>query len=755
MGKIAGVKRPQFYGQNFDMAILNSCPHCNHTNRPTATFCSQCGATLASQLAPSLKLHGRYTIIRQLGKGGMGALYLASETIARKKRPVVLKEMLEYFDPNDPRGQVKAIKRFEAEAATLASLNIHGIPQVFDFFSEGGRNFIIMQFVEGENLEQKLTHFDENANEMPGKTYTVDEVLSWGIQLCKVLENLAAENVIHMDIKPANLIVDKAGEIWLVDFGTAKAHQSPMPGGTSGRKKSSIFGTVGYAPPEQAIGKPESRSDVFALAATLYHLLTDDDPRDQPYKFPKLHGLPKSTRKALQRALIQDVNKRISAKEFRQLLGAQPSHGPVFRWRDGTFSYTPEDLASTANRNWEEARMYFKGDEWERWFKDLHRHDILAKVKNVKTREDNLDLALDTFLRQLDPTLPQPHLVLPNTSMHAGDVPWQKQKTIELEVTNAGGGCLQCKVSGLSPGLQAKPTELVIGDSRRIKVTVDAGVLSPSPQPQVLYLTIDAGKAGRKQVPIMVNVPEPGLEVRPPILDIGRTYRGDIQSCTFTVSNQGGSAFLGKITCDTSWGSVEPEHFLCSPGRSYQVKYRVDTSKMRVGGHSGQLRVIAKAEDWEYSQRVPVKLSISVLQNIRKYWARPLLWMFGWVVYGIFLGALLGTWSGGVAISGPAYAIITGVLFGTLICVLLPTIIGTLGGFGRVKGRDGARLGAIIGLAPGVIIGGLAGLLGARFLDWLGLSLTSVVGMGFYGAIVGGLSCVVLGLVTWWVAENY
>lgn len=696
---------------------------------------------------------GRYTIVRELSKGGMGALYLASETIARQVRHVVLKEMLDYFDPKEPRGQEKAIKRFESEAATLASLNIHAIPQVFEYFSDGGRNFIVMQFIEGENLEQGLTHFDDNGNMAPGKPYAVEKVRSWGIELCKVLENLAAENVIHLDIKPANLIVDKAGEIWLVDFGTAKARQASFSGGQAGRKKSSVFGTLGYAPPEQAAGNPETRSDVFALAATLYHLLTDDDPREQPYKFLKMKNLQGEMRNALERALDQDIKRRITARELRRALEAPSSRGPLFRWRDGTVSHVPEDLVATASRNWEEARMYFKGDEWQRWFRDLHRHDILRQMKDIRAQEDNLDLDLDAFLRQLDPKLPKAQLAVGSGALHAGDVPWGKQKTVELKVSNAGGGCFTARLNSQSPGLQVSPKELVIGDSRRLKVTVDAQELSPSPQPQVLYMIINAGAAGVKQIPVMVNVPEPQIHVDPPQLDFGRTHRGDNQSQTFTVSNQGGSAFLGAISVDKSWGRVEPEQFLCAPRNSYQVKFVVDTRDMRVGGHRAQVHVTARADDWEQDLRVPVRLSISILQHFIKHWSRPLLWMTGWIVYGMFLGALLGTWSGGVNISGPLFTVITGILFGTLICVLLATIIGALGGFRGLKGRDGARLGALLGAVPGVVVGGLAGYLAALFLEWLKLPLATGAGMGFFGAIVGGASCAVLGAVTWWLGQ--
>jgi len=208
---------------------------------------------------------GAYRIVRSLGKGGMGALYLA-EDVGALNRLCVIKEMLDYFDPNNPQEVARARQRFEDEARVPAALKHPGIPDIYTLFSEQGRNYIVMQFVDGDNLEQRL------AREGPQKP---EDVARWGVQVCKVLEYLARVKpnpVVHHDIKPANLILDKnSGEIRLVNFGTAKARLTLQPGGRVGLQKSSIYGTVGYAPPEQYQARSEPRSDVYALAATMYH----------------------------------------------------------------------------------------------------------------------------------------------------------------------------------------------------------------------------------------------------------------------------------------------------------------------------------------------------------------------------------------------------------------------------------------------------------------------------------------------------
>ena len=314
-----------------------SCPNCNSPVRSGAKFCAACGASLiagersdAGRLAAGQTLNGRYKVVRPLSKGGMGAIYLVADGSVFGKQRVV-KEMLDYVDPADyadssayQQAVQHAHQRFEEEARTLADLKHRGIPDIMDYFSEGGRNYIVMELVEGTDLEQKLTHSNDQGLRIAGQPYPTEDVIRYGVQVCKVLEYLAGlpKPVVHQDIKPANLIVDRAGEVRLVDFGTAKARLAVQPGGKVGLQKSSVYGTVGYAPPEQYQGQSEPRSDVYALAATLYHLATDDDPRGHPFSFPRLPALPQGLWAALDAALQQDVRRRPTAAQLRGQLEA-------------------------------------------------------------------------------------------------------------------------------------------------------------------------------------------------------------------------------------------------------------------------------------------------------------------------------------------------------------------------------------------------------------------------------------------------
>lgn len=317
-----------------------TCPQCQAPNKPTARFCQRCGAALAqpaaqrktyTPLQPGQLLHGTYRVVRQLGRGGMGAVYLATQTIAGRQRNVVVKEMLDYVARRDYPSEAayqqacaKARQRFEAEAATLVDLSHTGIPAIFDFFSEGGSNYIVMEFIAGSDLAQGLTRVDDMGKTVKGHPYPWQQVVQWGIALCRVLDYLARRQppVVHHDIKPSNMILDaNTGEPRLVDFGTAKASALArtgfMPEVGPGRQQSSIYGTAGYAAPEMYQGQSSPRTDVYALAATLYHLLTDDDPRQHPLSFPNLDQLPAPLAQVLRDALAPNPQERPAAHDFQ------------------------------------------------------------------------------------------------------------------------------------------------------------------------------------------------------------------------------------------------------------------------------------------------------------------------------------------------------------------------------------------------------------------------------------------------------
>ena len=672
----------------------------------------------------------------------MGALYLATEIIAGQARKVVIKEMLDYYETSDPQGHVKAQHRFEQEAVTLANLNIPGIPQIFDYFSENSRNFIIMQFIEGQNLESGLTHLDENLNRIPGRAYPQEQVRRWGVRLCKILESLALHKVAHLDIKPANLILDRLGEVWLVDFGTAKAPRSPKPVGGSanpaGQKRSSVYGTMGYAPPEQAAGNPEERSDVYALAATLYHLATDDDPGDHPGQFPKLNQLPADFSGALSKAMATNVIKRILARELGVMLEPRATRPLGFYWQDGTVSLDIASLAQEANRKWDEALRYYSSGDLDKWLKDQHRHDLAAQLNGIKSQYKDPGLGLDAFLRILYPSLPPASLYLHEIYLDAGQVPWRRKQTLDFEIQNHGAGCLVARFNGLPPGLSTSSTAVEVHESIKITLTVDGGVLTPSNQRQALVFMLDAGNAGQERIEVRLVVPEPQLVVPTQNLDMGSVYRGDSVATTLEVENRGASDCKVEARCQAAGWRLEPEKFTCPPGTTRQLEVIADTQKMRFGAHRVNVDLIARAGAWESILPIQARLDVSLLRTAWYFGAPPLAWA---LVPGIILGVLfaLTLHSLGEAQLSPLYGGMTGAFLAILVTIPLGIIAGASGRLSFPEGREGGQAGAILGLATGIVVGGLAGVL----TGWLGFSLA------FLGALTGALTGIIIGFIAW------
>jgi len=270
-------------------------------------------------LPPDTILQSRYRVTGHLGKGGMGTVYEAIDL--RLGHTVALKQTL----TNDE-GQWK---QFEREARLLAWLNHPALPRVSDYFTEGHRAFFVMQFVEGRDLAEIIA-------QQPGPLPR-HSVVAWADQLLDALIYLHTHErqIIHRDIKPHNLKITGSGQIVLLDFGLAKTQTSDLSGDLS---STSVFGyTPRYAPLEQIQDLGTSpQSDIYALGATLYHLLTGVKPPDALARATALvSARPNPLKPAneiveavgvdlaeiLTRAMAQNPDERYAtAAEFRQAL---------------------------------------------------------------------------------------------------------------------------------------------------------------------------------------------------------------------------------------------------------------------------------------------------------------------------------------------------------------------------------------------------------------------------------------------------
>lgn len=264
-------------------------------------------------------VNGRYAIQAVLGIGGMGAVYLALDN--HLNTPVALKEMSDSH-LRDPLERQKAVDAFRNEATLLSTLCHPNLPRVMDFFSEGGNQFLVMDYVPGQTLAAMLENRSQPFDEA--------QVLVWAGQLCDVLHYLHTRQppVIFRDLKPGNVMISPDGRTAkLIDFGIVRLFR---PGAS---KDTMTLGTPGYAPPEQyGKAQTDARSDVFALGALLHHLLTLRDPATEMFKFPPVRSLNASVSPAVETAIHKAVRVQADARwanadEFKTALLGQASGG--------------------------------------------------------------------------------------------------------------------------------------------------------------------------------------------------------------------------------------------------------------------------------------------------------------------------------------------------------------------------------------------------------------------------------------------
>ena len=281
------------------MASTQTCPNCAQLQPGNLVFCAFCGSPLpglgTGNLPPNVTLQGgRYAILGTVGRGGMGAVYRAADTRLGGK-VVAIKEMSDAGLPT-PQQRQQAVDAFRQEAQMLAMLNHLNLPKVTDFFSENGKHYIVMEFVEGQTLENYLSRRGGPASET--------EARGWVAQLCNVLGYLHRQQppVIFRDLKPANVMLTPDGQLKLIDFGIARFFKVGKPGDTL------VMGTPGYAAPEQyGQGQTDARSDVYSLGVVLHQALTAYDPTHTPFVLPAVRQLNPQVSTQMQQAIFKAI----------------------------------------------------------------------------------------------------------------------------------------------------------------------------------------------------------------------------------------------------------------------------------------------------------------------------------------------------------------------------------------------------------------------------------------------------------------
>lgn len=298
-----------------------------HENRKYAKYCRECGSPLGGDETKTVEppptrprtgqgaqigelLDKRYKLLKTIGQGGFGRTFLAEDLRLFGVR-VAIKEVV---------GDAQITEQFQFEAKVLTTLKHQNIVRVIDYLTKGEYSYLVMEFIEGETLEAHIQRL--------GKPFPIEIAAQFILQMCDVLNYLHSRlpPVIHRDIKPANILVTSDAGVILVDFGIAKSNSTRQVTASGARAV-----TAGYSPPEQyGSGGTDARSDIYALGATFYFLLTGIMPPEAPIRLMSedeselldaMTNIAPKIQKIIQTAMSIQPNKRFqTAMQMKQAI---------------------------------------------------------------------------------------------------------------------------------------------------------------------------------------------------------------------------------------------------------------------------------------------------------------------------------------------------------------------------------------------------------------------------------------------------
>ena len=458
-------------------------------------------------LPPETLVHERYLIVEKLGQGGMAAVYKVKDT-ARRGDPVrAIKEMSQASLKEGEREQ--AIENFHSEAEMLRMLDHPNLPKFYEEFQEDDRNYLVMEFIEGETLEDRL--------ERVGKGLPEADVMGWAEQLCSVLNYLHERRppIIFRDLKPGNIMVTRSGQIKLIDFGIARIFRRDKTHDTQ------VLGTPGYAPPEQyGKGQTDPRSDVYALGVTLHQLLTNYDPSSTPFSLPSLYTLNPDVSPHVQVAIekatkLKRDERYESISDFQTALFAPGA----FVFRDGQRAKTVAELVALSRQLPQEAAEHLYAGRYELWLRTIGERKLAKSARVIRTSYSDQRTGLFQFLMEADRTggiiskaaaaqtsasaSAATSLQVQPGTLDIGPVAAGQSGIASFIVAGTGGGNVSGEVKPQVNWLRVSPTHFN-GHSTLIEVTAETGWLPGSQKHQGTIQVTGSGQ--RLILPVSVQV---------------------------------------------------------------------------------------------------------------------------------------------------------------------------------------------------------------------------------------------------------
>ncbi len=556
------------------MPELN-CPKCKEPYEAGEEICRYCGFILpltSGVLTAGTILHNRYEIQSLAHIGGMGYVYIASDKNLYD-RICVIKQVKEPVKTETDQ------KKLEQEALRMSQLSHPNAAMILDQFIEGRYYYLVMQYISGTTLSEVY--------EERGGKLSEGEVVNWAITMCDVVGYLHGKGVMHRDISPENIMLSEAGSIMFIDFGTMRELRQVTDGKAGG------VGKFGFTPSEQWRGKPVEQSDIFAIGATVYYLLTGYLPLSERLR---AGGKPEGSDFRPEYPLVREKNDEISAKlevvlqkalqlDIRSRYASATEMGNALRGLLGMKAGVPQSVA------------VLQLDSRELDF---------GKVRPGRKVSKNI-IIKNTGAGKLTGTI-------------SATEDWIEVKPVKIELAGGAVAWFRVTVSNIQPEFQGTGEINIDTNEGRAKTRVNLSTGRRPTGPKIpmlawvvlLFIVISS----------IISIVMTSVKTPPELfVEPGQIYFSDLEpgivksdSRFFEISNIGGGNLTGTVIKNDDWLHISPAEFKVKDDTT-MIEVWVDTIGKDYGDEADGLITILTGNDKSHQIKVNMKLSNIIFED--------------------------------------------------------------------------------------------------------------------------------------------